>query len=155
MAGLCLYNGAKLSIEGETCIHHNLQNPRPRRLHILRHLHPVRHLPGPVLPEQMIYRAHDLFGVYADSTSTITIGKGLTKQLISFQNVQQRGLYRKDIDVNEGHRELTDGKNWCRDIDRYDRHYEEIQEDELQEDEIQEDEIQEDELQEDGDGDEL
>jgi hypothetical protein len=108
-AGLCLYEGAKLSIEGETCIHHNLQNPSPSPYKV---------------PGQMVYSAHDLFGVYADSTSTITIGKGLTKQLISFQNVQQRGLYRKDIDVNEGHRELTDGKNW----------YEEIQEDEIQED---------------------
>jgi hypothetical protein len=127
LAGLCLYEGAKLSIEGETCIHHNLQNPRPS---------------GLILPGQMVYSAHDLFGVYADSTSTITIGKGLTKQLISFQNVQQRGLYmhRKDIDVNVGHGELTDGKNW----------YEEIQEDEIQEDEIHEDELQED-----GDGDEL
>jgi len=113
-AGLCLYEDAKLSIEGETCIHHNLQNPRPCRL---------------TLPGQMVYSAHDLFGVYADSTSTITIGKGLTKQLISFQNVQQRGLYRKDIHVNEGHRELTDGINW----------YEEKQEDEIQEDELQED----------------
>ena len=130
LAGLCLYNGAKLSIEGETCIHHNLQNPRPRRLHILRHLHPLRHLPGPVLPEQMIYRAHDLFGVYVDSTSTITIGEGLTKQLISFQNVQQRGLYYRAGNHNYEDWELTDGKNW----------YEEIQEDEIQED---------------GDGDEL
>ena len=138
-AGLCLYEGAKLSIEGETCIHHNLQNPSPSPYKV---------------PGQMVYSAHDLFGVYADSTSTITIGKGLTKQAISFHNVQQRGLYRKDIDVNDSWTGMdtvvTDGKNWYEETQE-----DEIQEDELQEDEIQEDEIQEDELQEDGDGDEL